>query len=131
MHPSYPSYTTQPEHNLQTPTHFPAAATCCCYCTHHDHQQKQQNENGKTRGGSRSLVYTLPGTSFTRRTKYRLSSLPRGLTRSNHMQQHPRGTANGKYLCVCIYVYICIRIYTFIYILHPPTTLFPPHSLPT
>ena len=67
------------------------------HCTHHDHQtEKQQSKYEKTQGGSQRLVYTLRGTSFTRHTKHILFSLPCCLTRSNHMQQHSRGTGNGK-----------------------------------
>ena len=55
-------------------------------------QKQKKNENEKTRGGSRSLVYTLAGTSCNRRNKHRLSGLPRCLTRSNHIQQQTGGT---------------------------------------
>ena len=104
---------------------------------HHDLQtEKHRNEKEKTRRGSRTLVYTLPGTSFNRRTKhklsslrrtkhrlsnlrrtkrrlsslrrtkYTLSSLPRCLTRITNIQQHSRGSGNGKHVMLLPRVYI-------------------------
>ena len=64
--------------------------------------RKHRNENQKTR----TLVYTLPGTTFNRRTKHRLSSPPRCLTTITHIQQHSRGSGRVEYPILLLHVYI-------------------------
>ena len=102
----------EPAHKQRTPTHLLAAATCS-FCKHHDHQtenssnRKHRKENKKTRRGSQTLVYTLPGTSLNRRTKHKLSSLPRSLTTIANIHLHSRGSGIGKYPLLLPRVYIC------------------------
>jgi len=95
MYSSYPSCTTHTAHKWRTPIHLLAASTCSC-CKHHDHQPKKHwNKNRKMRRGSRTLVYTLPCTSLNRRTKHKLSNLPRSLTTITNIQTHSRGSGTG------------------------------------
>jgi len=88
---------------------FSSGGTCSRTCSrskHHDHQkEKHRNENEKTRRGSRTLVYALSGTSFNRRTKHRLSNLPRCLTRFTNMQEHSRDSGNEN---ICNVVATCL-----------------------